>query len=61
MGKVKQFIAEVIGQIHQVTWPDKEALVELTVVVILFSIVVGIILVGADFFFTKLIGFLTVK
>jgi preprotein translocase SecE subunit len=61
VGKIKQFVNEVIEQLHQVTWPDKETLVELTVVVILFSIVVGTVLVGADFLFTKLIGFLTVK
>ncbi len=50
------FFSEVIDQLKQVTWPDKETAVMLTTVVILVSVVVALYLGGLDILFTRLIG-----
>lgn len=59
MGKAKQFFSEVIDLLRQVTWPERDDLVRLTAVVIFVSALVGMILGGMDFVFTKIIGWFT--
>jgi len=58
---VQQFITDVRKTIRRITWPDKEALIQLTIVVISVTIVAGFILAGADFTFTKFISWITFK
>jgi len=57
--KIDLFFKEIRQVIKEVTWPQKESLIQLTVVVILVSIVVSAFLGTSDFLFTKLIRWLT--
>lgn len=59
--KVKEFIAEVRKVIGEITWPTKKTLIQLTIMVILVTVIVGSLLGGADFLFTKLISWLTLQ
>jgi len=58
---VQQFIADVRKIIQEITWPNKETLIQLTIVVISVTIVAGFILAGADFTFMKFISWITFK
>lgn len=53
MQKAVQFIKEVYKEFKNITWPKKETLIQLTIVVISISIVVSIILGGLDYIFTN--------
>jgi preprotein translocase SecE subunit len=59
--KIKNFLNEVKQIIKEITWPKQETLIQLTVVVILVSAIVGAILGGADYLFTKFISWLTLQ
>jgi preprotein translocase subunit SecE len=59
MQKIRQFISEVRAEFKNITWPKKDALIQLTFVVISISIVISLILGGFDFLFTNTIGYLT--
>lgn len=59
MQKIRQFISEVRTEFKNITWPKKDALIQLTFVVISISIAISLILGGFDFLFTNAIGFLT--
>ncbi|MCD6225872.1 preprotein translocase subunit SecE [bacterium] len=50
---MRKFLEEVLDQLKQVTWPDKNTLFRLTMVVILVSLTVGVILGGFDFLLTQ--------
>jgi len=58
MQKVLQFLREVKAEFHNITWPKKDALINLTIVVISFSVIVSLILGGFDYLFTNSIGLL---
>lgn len=58
MQQVIQFIKEVAAEFKKITWPKKEALIQLTVVVISISIVISLILGGFDYLFTNSISLL---
>lgn len=58
MSKIIQFLKEVRGEFRNITWPKKEALIQLTIVVISISIIISFILGGFDFIFTNSLGFL---
>lgn len=45
-------------EFHNITWPKKETLIQLTVVVISISIVISLILGGFDYLFTNSIAIL---
>jgi len=60
MAKVRSFMVEILNILRQVTWPDKDTLVQLTIVVIFVSAVVGLYLGGVDLGLTKLLGVLSV-
>jgi preprotein translocase subunit SecE len=53
MQKVIQFLKEVRVEFKNITWPQKEALFDLTIVVISISIVISLILGGFDYLFTQ--------
>ncbi len=59
--KIKAFLNEVKQIIKEITWPKQKTLIQLTVVVILVSAIVGVILGGADYLFTRLISWLTLQ
>jgi preprotein translocase subunit SecE len=58
MQKVIKFLKEVAVEFKNITWPKKDTLIQLTVVVISISIIVSLILGGFDYLFTKSIGLL---
>jgi len=54
----QKFIAEIKKIIGEITWPDRKTLIQLTIVVILCSLITGALLAAADFSLTKLISLL---
>jgi preprotein translocase SecE subunit len=59
MRKVIQFLKEVRDEFKNITWPKREALIQLTVVVISISIITSLILGGFDYLFTNSFALLT--
>ena len=53
MSKVIKFIKEVIAEFKHISWPKKDALFQLTFVVICISAIVSLILGGFDYLFTS--------
>lgn len=53
MRKIIQFLAEVKAEFKNITWPKREALLELTIVVIFISLIVSLVLGGFDYLFTQ--------
>lgn len=53
MQKIINFLKEVMVEFKNITWPKKETLIQLTIVVISISIVISLILGGFDYLFTK--------
>ncbi len=58
MQKITRFIKEVIAEFKNITWPKRETLIQLTVVVISISIIISLILGGFDYLFTNSISLL---
>lgn len=48
MRKIKQYIKESIQELKQVTWPTWEELKGSTLVVMLFSVIMGLYIAGLD-------------
>jgi preprotein translocase subunit SecE len=59
MSKIIQFIKEVKAEFKNITWPKKDTLFQLTIVVISISIVISLILGGFDYLFVNSFKFLT--
>lgn len=55
MKKVITFISEVRAELVKVTWPKRDEVVRLTLVVIAISAIVAIFVGVLDFLFTKLL------
>ncbi|MFA6342011.1 MAG: preprotein translocase subunit SecE [Fibrobacteraceae bacterium] len=55
MQKIQQYIKEVIQELKKVTWPTWEELKGSTMVVILFSVIMGCYIAGLDFVFAMLV------
>ena len=49
MRKLQQYIKEVVQELKKVTWPTCEELKGSTLVVIIFSIIMGCYIAGLDF------------
>jgi preprotein translocase SecE subunit len=58
MQKIINFFKEVREIFQSITWPKKEALIQLTIVVISISIAISLILGGFDYLFTESIALL---
>lgn len=58
MQKVIKFLKEVAVEFKNITWPNKNTLIQLTIVVISISIIISLILGGFDYLFTESIGLL---
>jgi len=54
-GKIINFLTEARNELKKVVWPTKRETVNLTIVVVVVSLVVGLFLTGADFIFSRLI------
>jgi len=59
MQKIIKFFNEVKEIFKSISWPKKEALIQMTIVVISISIIISLILGGFDYLFTKSIGVLS--
>jgi preprotein translocase subunit SecE len=59
MSKIIQFIKEVKAEFKNITWPKKDTLIQLTIVVISISVIISLILGGFDFLFINSFKFLT--
>jgi preprotein translocase subunit SecE len=46
---------DIISELRKVTWPTRQETAHLTVVVIIVSLLFGVVLGGADLFFSWLI------
>ena len=56
MQKIIKFLKEVQEIFQTITWPKKDALIQMTIVVISISIIISLILGGFDYLFTESIG-----
>lgn len=59
MRQIIKFLQEVISEFKNITWPKKEALIQLTFVVISISIIISLILGSFDYLFTQSINLLS--
>lgn len=55
--RIKRWWRETVGELRKVTWPTPREAVRLTKIVLLVMLIMGAVLGGLDFIFTKLIGF----
>jgi preprotein translocase subunit SecE len=53
---VIDYLKEVRLELSKVTWPKKEEVIKLTLIVFVFSFLVAAYVGGLDLFFTKLLG-----
>jgi preprotein translocase subunit SecE len=58
MSSLINYFKEVRSEFYNITWPKKDTLIQLTVVVISISIIVSSLLGGLDYLFTNSIGWL---
>lgn len=56
MHKVIEFLKEVRQEFGNITWPKRDALIQLTVVVISISIIISLLLGAFDYLFTNSIN-----
>ncbi|MHB1414637.1 MAG: preprotein translocase subunit SecE, partial [Chloroflexota bacterium] len=57
-GRVRRFVRETRSELKKVVWPTREEAINLTIIVIVVSIAVGIVLGGVDYVFKLLFEFL---
>ena len=46
-------LGEVVGELRRVTWPTRQQVIRLTLLVLALSVGVGIFLAGVDWFFAQ--------
>jgi preprotein translocase subunit SecE len=61
MKRVITFFSEVRSELSKVTWPKKNEIVRLTLIVFLISGAIGLYVGGLDFLFTKVLTFVITK
>lgn len=49
------YIKEVSSELRKVTWPSREQTINMTIIVVVISMVVALYLTGVDFILNKLI------
>ena len=54
-----RFFAEVIGELRKVSWPSRQEATRLTILVLVLSITIGIFLGIVDYFFSRMMAFLS--
>lgn len=50
------FLKEVKAELDKVIWPTKEQTIQLTILVIVVSIIIGVYVGGLDFLFTSVMN-----
>ncbi|MDB4940195.1 MAG: Protein translocase subunit SecE [Candidatus Doudnabacteria bacterium] len=55
MSKVTQFFVEVKAELYKVVWPTKEQTLKYTATVIVFSVLVAVVLGGADYLLIRIL------
>ena len=55
--QLMQYLSSVKAELSRVTWPTRQESYQLTLVIIIFSLVVGLYVGGLDLLFTNLLGF----
>lgn len=50
------FLRETYDELRKVTWPSRNEVTRLTLVVIFISVMIGVYIGGIDYLLTKLIG-----
>jgi preprotein translocase subunit SecE len=53
------YLKETVSELKLVRWPTKQETINLTVIVIAISILVGLYVGGLDFVFTNILKFIT--
>ncbi|HET7098847.1 MAG TPA: preprotein translocase subunit SecE, partial [Patescibacteria group bacterium] len=64
IGPVKSiltFFSEVRSEVSKVTWPKRDSVVRLTLIVFLVSGILGLYVGGLDYIFTKTLAFVVSK
>jgi len=56
VNKVINYLKEVKLELSKVTWPKKDQVIKLTLIVFVISGIVAIYVGGLDFVFTKVLG-----
>ena len=59
MTRIRRYLDEVASELRKVSWPTREQVRNLTVLVFAISFVVGLYITALDFVFRFLIGLLT--
>ena len=57
-GRIKRWWKETIGELRKVNWPTPKQAWRLTKIVVVVIIIMGALLGGLDFVFTRLIGWI---
>lgn len=52
------FVKEVMAELAHVTWPSRKTTIQSTLIVMFFSVLVGVCIGGLDFIFVKAFGLL---
>ena len=55
--RIKRWWRETLGELRKVTWPTRREALRLTKIVLIVMVIMGSILGGLDFVFTKVMGF----
>ena len=55
IGRVREFVQDVLTEFRKVTWPSRQELINSTTVVIVVTVVLAFFLGGVDIALTKLV------
>ncbi|HKJ31136.1 MAG TPA: preprotein translocase subunit SecE [Balneolales bacterium] len=58
MDKIKEFFEGVQKEMKKVTWPSQKELIDNTIVVVIFSIILAIFIFGVDQAYSTVLEFL---
>jgi preprotein translocase subunit SecE len=58
VSRIRRFIDEAVSELRKVTWPTREQVRNLTILVFLISGVMGVYITIFDIIFQRVIGFL---
>jgi preprotein translocase subunit SecE len=58
MDKIKEFFEGVKKEMKKVTWPSQKELIDNTIVVVIFSIILAIFIFGVDQVYSTVLEFL---
>jgi len=56
VNKIIQYFKDVRTELSKITWPKKEEVIRLTLIVFIFSALVAVYVGGLDLIFTNILG-----